>query len=168
MGCCWSSDSWYSYHVVLLKILKEIKKAFSSYKKSKLIQVSLLIGTTALLLYIVNRIYLKGVLNWVFVQHYFNDVLAGMVIVAFVNILAVLGNQRRLLLIRFFRILLFTSVCGLFWEYITPLYLSYSVADPLDVLAYMSGGVLYWGIIRITTKKNFKGKNLFSIVSTVK
>ena len=137
----------------MLRIYKGIKKVFTSFKKSKLIQWSLLVGTAALLLYIVNRLYLKGVMDWLFIQHYFNDVLAGMVIVAFVNILAVLGNQRRLLLIHIFRILLFTFFCGVFWEYVTPLYLSYSVADPFDVLAYMTGGMLYWAVIRIAIRK---------------
>ena len=31
-------------------------------------------------------------------------------------------------------------VCGLFWEYITPLYLPRSVSDPWDILAVLLGG----------------------------
>ena len=31
-------------------------------------------------------------------------------------------------------------VCGLFWEYITPLYLPQSVSDPWDILAVLLGG----------------------------
>ena len=30
--------------------------------------------------------------------------------------------------------------CGLFWEYITPLYLPRSVSDPWDILAVLLGG----------------------------
>ena len=32
-------------------------------------------------------------------------------------------------------------VCGLFWEYITPLYLPRSVSDPWDILAVLLGGM---------------------------
>ena len=35
--------------------------------------------------------------------------------------------------------LLFAAGCGLFWEYVTPLYLPRSVSDPLDVLAVILG-----------------------------
>lgn len=31
-------------------------------------------------------------------------------------------------------------VCGLFWEYVTPLYLPRSVSDPRDILAVLLGG----------------------------
>ena len=31
-------------------------------------------------------------------------------------------------------------VCGLFWEYITPLYLPRSVSDPWDILVVLLGG----------------------------
>ncbi|MCZ2257801.1 hypothetical protein [Sporosarcina sp. G11-34] len=128
-------------------------EVLSTFRRSKIARVSLLIGGAVLLLYIVNRLYLKNVLGWSFIQNHFNDVLAGMLIVAVVNVLAMLGDQRKLLLIRFMRILLFTFVCGLFWEYVTPLYVSYSVSDRFDVLAYMTGGLLYWGIIRIIMRQ---------------
>lgn len=126
-----------------------MKKIERMYKESMLVQVSLLTGSSVLLLYIINRLFLKNMLEWTFIQHYFNDVLAGMLIVAIVNVLAVIGNQHRLLLISFLRLLIFTCICGLFWEYVTPLYLPYSVSDPFDVLAYMSGGALYGCILRI-------------------
>lgn len=32
-------------------------------------------------------------------------------------------------------------VCGLFWEYVTPLYLPRAVSDPRDILAVLLGGV---------------------------
>lgn len=31
--------------------------------------------------------------------------------------------------------------CGLFWEYVTPLYLPRSVSDPWDILAVLLGGM---------------------------
>ena len=118
-------------------------------RTNELFQISVLTGIATPLLYIVNRFYLKNILDWLFIQHYFNDILAGMLIVAIVNAMAILGNQRRLLLINLVRILLFTFMCGVFWEYVTPLYLTYSVSDPFDIAAYMFGGILYWSIIQV-------------------
>lgn len=130
-----------------------MKKIGTVYKESVFIRVSSTAGSSAILLYIINRLYLKNLFEWTFIQHYFNDVLAGVLIVAMANVFAVIGGQRRLLLISFVRILVFTFVCGVFWEYVTPLYLAYSVSDPLDVFAYMVGGTLYWGIIRLMQHK---------------
>ena len=39
---------------------------------------------------------------------------------------------------------LFLLGCGLFWEVLTPLYLSRSVGDPRDVLACWLGGMSLW------------------------
>ena len=108
-------------------------------------------GFGALLLYILNKFYLRDLLNWSFGKYYLNDVLAGLLIVGIVNILSIYGNQRRLLLIRLPRILVFTFLCGVFWEYITPLYLHYSISDPFDVVAYMFGGFCYWIVIRMNS-----------------
>ena len=106
-------------------------------------------GFGALILYILNKFYLRDLLNWSFGKYYLNDVLAGILIVGIVNILSIYGNQRRLLLIKLPRILIFTFLCGMFWEYVTPLYIHYSVSDPIDVVAYMFGGFCYWIMVRL-------------------
>lgn len=36
--------------------------------------------------------------------------------------------------------------CGLFWEYVCPIFLDYSVSDFFDVIAYILGGGLYYCI----------------------
>ncbi|MDS9470714.1 hypothetical protein [Sporosarcina pasteurii] len=117
-------------------------------KQSRIVQLSLLVGSLAFVLYIVNKTFFTKRYDWTFAHYYLNDVLAGILIVAIVNVLAVLSHQRRLLLISLIRILVFTLACGLFWEYVTPLYVTYSVWDPFDVLAYMFGGFCNWCIIR--------------------
>jgi hypothetical protein len=94
-------------------------------------------------LYLLNRLLLKDELSWSFLSSHFNDVLAGLLLLPSYNLLALLCRQYNLLLLRFMHILTFTLVVGLFWEYVTPLYRSGSISDPLDVLAYLSGGLLY-------------------------
>jgi len=37
---------------------------------------------------------------------------------------------------------------GLFWEYGAPLLRSDTVSDPIDILAYMLGGYIYWFILQ--------------------
>ena len=34
--------------------------------------------------------------------------------------------------------------CGVFWEYVTPLFRVETVSDPFDILTYIVGGILYW------------------------
>ena len=38
--------------------------------------------------------------------------------------------------------------CGLFWEYVTPLYLPRSVSDPRDILAVWLGGTVMLVLLR--------------------
>lgn len=45
-------------------------------------------------------------------------------------------------------VLLFILLCGLFWEYVAPLFVEGSVTDPLDVASYALGGFLYWLLMK--------------------
>lgn len=54
---------------------------------------------------------------------------------------ALLAAAGRSLRLRFLPVSAFLLGCGLFWEYVTPLYLPRSVSDPRDVLAVWLGGM---------------------------
>lgn len=43
----------------------------------------------------------------------------------------------------------FLLLCGLFWEYVAPLLVSSSVSDPLDLLAYLAGGLVVLPLLRL-------------------
>lgn len=45
-------------------------------------------------------------------------------------------------------IYLFTLLVSIEWEYITPLYLSRSVSDPMDIVAYFLGVTLYYFVCK--------------------
>jgi hypothetical protein len=122
-----------------------MNKIYHLFKTSKLMRISFFAGCGTFLVYILNKFYLRDLLNWSFSKNYLNDVLAGILIVGIVNVLSIIGNQRRLLLISLPRILIFTFLCGVFWEYVTPLYL-----HPYDVVAYMFGGFCYWILVCLT------------------
>lgn len=112
------------------------------------------LGIAVLVLYTFNKLYLKTQTENILIQNHLNDVLAGILLLCYINALSIISNQPKLIVTRLRTIALLTLASGLFWEYITPLYLSKSVSDPLDVIAYMVGGVLYW----ILTKKEWTSK----------
>lgn len=68
-------------------------------------------------------------------------------IVAITNFFIMLWKQYQLYLFHLKKILVFTLVVGVFWEFITPLYMSTSVADLWDIFAYMVGGTIYWIVV---------------------
>ncbi len=70
---------------------------------------------------------------------YVADVLAGGLILCLVNLFLLLA--RRPPLRTPLAVSLFLLGCGLFWEYITPLYRPDAVSDPFDLLAYWLGGM---------------------------
>ena len=43
----------------------------------------------------------------------------------------------------------FLLLCGLFWEYVSPLLISGSVSDPLDLPAYLAGGLVVLPLLRL-------------------
>ena len=126
---------------------------FSNYRccNNNVIVLNILIGIASFLLYLINKHYLRMVFYYPFFRFYFNDVLAGIVILAYSNIVISLSNVK-FNLYSLKNIIVFNLVIGLFWEYVTPLYYSKSTGDPLDVVAYVVGGIVYYLIIKISNK----------------
>lgn len=75
---------------------------------------------------------------------YFNDVLCGILFLAYCNLLLI---RKHLLIDKLWVIESILFCCGLFWEIVAPLYVNYSVGDPIDIVAYMFGGFVYWTIM---------------------
>lgn len=67
---------------------------------------------------------------------YFNDILAGLVILTLTNLLLTLAGLRPLGGIS---AVLFVLLCGLFWELAPLLYKPAAVCDPWDLAAYLAG-----------------------------
>ena len=81
-----------------------------------------------------------------FLSGYGADVLAGAWILCFLNLLLVWSGRKPVRCM--VAAMLFVFGCGIFWEYITPLYLSRTVSDSVDVAAYLVGGCVYMLIER--------------------
>lgn len=75
------------------------------------------------------------------ISSYGADVLAGAWILCFLNLVLVWSGRKPVHSIA--PAMLFVLGCGIFWEYVTPLYLSRSVGDPVDIAAYLAGGCAY-------------------------
>lgn len=83
------------------------------------------------------------------INNYLNDVLAGVVIVSFSNILLEKKNR---MLTSLFSIEIFTFCCGMFWEFIAPIYTMNSTSDFMDLFAYCLGGIIYWLVAHVTNR----------------
>ena len=92
-------------------------------------------------LYILNRFVLlpraHGLLHRL-LSGYFADFLAGGMMVILLFAVLHLAHRKPP---RLWHCLALALACGLFWEYITPLYLPRSVSDPWDILAVLLGGM---------------------------
>lgn len=92
--------------------------------------------------YLVNRFFLipvsHGALHQLLAWHG-ADALAGGLMLCILNLLLIYSG--RVPLRRVFPATAFLLSCGLFWEWITPLYLARSVPDPRDILAVWLGGI---------------------------
>jgi hypothetical protein len=89
-------------------------------------------------LYFINNTLLSTPTNIIerFNAYYLNDMLAPILFLAYINIA---------LYIRSFKdIMTVTLLAGLFWEYVSPLFKANSVSDPLDICAYMMGGIIFY------------------------
>lgn len=80
-----------------------------------------------------------------------NDCIGGIVFPAYVNIVLKLYKYPQIA--KLSHICIIMLCCGIFWEYVCPLFLEYSVSDFWDMLSYILGGILYYSF-----KMRFKHK----------
>ena len=109
------------------------------------------IACVCVVVYAVNRFWLKSVTDSRFVHNYLNDLLAMGVLLPYCNSLIRICNRPDLLLMTWQRVLPFAILGGIFWEYVTPMYLSRSVSDPIDLICYSAGAMGYYGLHRLAS-----------------
>lgn len=76
-------------------------------------------------------------------QCHLNDFLGGAAFLAYTNLLFDLVRPD-MRIRRIANCLGYILICGFFWEYLAPLVVKPSVADPLDMVAYALGAAAYW------------------------
>lgn len=97
----------------------------------------------------INKFILKDKFECIFLKGYFNDVLAGVFLWESISIIAILKRNDNYIQTEFIKIMILTIIIGFFWEYITPFYKVSSTSDPLDLLSYVIGSIIYWLVIKI-------------------
>lgn len=94
-----------------------------------------------------------------FMKCYFNDILGTIVFLLYLSI--VLSFLKKDFRFRLIDVILITVVSGLLWEYVTPLYREDTVSDPWDLVAYLFGGICFWGLVKVNPiAKNDNHANL--------
>ena len=109
------------------------------------------LSVSIIVLYHLNRLVspiLPSSLFKLFLACYFNDMLCGALIVAYSNF--ILSFYRgNFYFCKLWQISLLVLACGLFWEFVTPVFRQASIGDPLDIAAYLAGGGMYWLFSRL-------------------
>lgn len=134
MGNGWSNISCTSY--------------FRTYRIMQK-KYNLTIIAITLILYSFNQItksfiYIKAI-KW-FMVCYFNDIVGGITFISYCNVICGVFVNRQIIKLLQIEMLMF--FCGLFWEYITPIFRKNTTSDIWDILAYMIGGFIYWIIVK--------------------
>ena len=88
-----------------------------------------------------------GLFNW-FIHGYLNDILAGILILAYANLIIGLTPLFDRVIVSPSQIAIFITAAGCYWEFITPLYRQHT-ADAYNLVAYGFGAALYYAIIRV-------------------
>lgn len=102
--------------------------------------------------YLVNRCIGAGG----FFRNHFDDVVAGVVLLAWANFLPRTGTPAKRYVSSFRGALLVTAFAAVVWEGIVPVVLPHRVADPLDVLSYFAGAVAYLAFSHLLRTSRFQ------------
>ncbi|WP_426350247.1 hypothetical protein ACPWSR_03140 [Alloiococcus sp. CFN-8] len=98
-------------------------------------------------IYAFNRFYLKSIIEIpvlsVILRNHFNDFLAGVAFLAYLNFILSYYKMGKYQVNNFIGAIITAFLCGVFWEFITPLYKVNSTSDWFDILAYILGSSSY-------------------------
>lgn len=90
-----------------------------------------------------------------FLSCYFNDLTGSIGFTAFADFMLHFCGRG---LDKYWQILCLTISFGILWEVVTPMFRPSSVGDFFDVVAYVVGGSIYYGIQILTYRLSLKGK----------
>ena len=103
--------------------------------------------------YWINNLFLKehsGGLLRVFFIGYFNDLICPLFFFSYANMLLITVGKE---IARLWVICLVSLCTSCVWEFVEPLMKPSSTTDPLDIFCYITGGVVYWAILRYIKNK---------------
>ena len=99
---------------------------------------------TCIGLYSFNTILFSSINNYklnIFFSSYFNDFLAPLLLFSYINLLLSLIHKK---LHSLKYLILIIIICSFVWEYLALFFKPKSIPDPLDILFYVLGTIMYW------------------------
>ena len=134
-----------------------MKKIIESIRKRP---VNLILLVAVIIAYLFNNLHLKshtgGAIRLFFVC-YFNDLICPLFFFSYANILLITVNKE---ITRLWVICLISFCTSCVWEFVAPLMKPSSTTDFLDIVCYVTGGIVYWAILRYINNKNEHRSNL--------
>lgn len=127
-----------------------MKKIVESIRKRP---INLILIVFVISAYLLNIFFLKDYshrLLKLFFVCYFNDLICPLFFFSYANMLLITVSRE---ITRLWLICLISVCTSCVWEFVAPLMKPSSTADPLDILCYITGGILYWVILRYIKNK---------------
>jgi hypothetical protein len=128
-----------------------MKKLVESVRKRP---INLILLISVIIAYLFNNLFLKeqssGLLRLFFVG-YFNDLICPLFFFSYANMLLITVNKE---ITRLWVTCLISFCTSCVWEFVAPLMKPSSTTDPLDIVCYVTGGIVYWAILRYIKNKN--------------
>ncbi len=119
-----------------------------------MVKGNVMIIIICMLMYLCNELYFERSFSSIWIHGYFNDCLAGIILLSYVQIVFLLFFTKE---ISFTQTIVLVFFSGLYWEFIAPLYRLEAVTDYRDIIAYELGGVICFMINkRIIGRKKMK------------
>lgn len=115
-----------------------------------------LIFIISVLLYLLNRFIFLNINNSTlnfFFSCYFDDLLAPLLLFSYINILLSFYNKK---IYSLKYLIIFILLVSIVWEYLICFIRPTSVSDPIDILFYVLGTLIYWIIHKKWNQKRLK------------
>jgi len=105
---------------------------------------NILIFILCVLLYLLNTHIFSHINNYeihYFFTSYFDDLMAPLLLFSYINLLLSLRNEE---IYSLKYLIIIIIVCSFVWEYLVIFVKPTSIQDPIDVLCYVLGTLIYW------------------------
>ena len=127
------------------------------YINKSFLYANLQLMVLSLAIYIINSKFKNSIeIKWIrnLCNSYINDFVGAVFYIAVINHVCYYF-LKGIIITRIVYIELILLLCGIVWEYITPLFREGTVSDIIDIIVYLVAGMVYW-FIAVKNNKTYK------------
>lgn len=98
-----------------------------------------------MIIYTINRLlknYIAIPVMGYLCRCYLSDFICGIVFCSYFNLVLIKNGYRTIT--KYYQLFIVIFFSGILWEYFFPIFISYSISDKYDLLAYILGGTVYY------------------------